>query len=253
MVVKVDQLIKVYGKKNNSHYVLKNISFKINKGEFVGIMGPSGAGKTTLLNILATIDHATLGSVIINDKDVTKMTEKETSEFRRNELGFIFQNFNLLNTISIKDNILLPLAIERIPIREMETRLTSVSKILNLEEFLEKYPSDISVGQKQRATAARAVITQPSLVLADEPTGALDSKSAAELLKYLSYLNEEKLTTIMMVTHDAFAASYCSRILFIKDGILFSEINRSGSRREFFKKIMDMQTVIGGGVGNDVV
>lgn len=253
MVVKVDQLIKVYGKKNNSHYVLKNISFKINKGEFVGIMGPSGAGKTTLLNILATIDHATLGSVIINDKDVTKMTEKETSEFRRNELGFIFQNFNLLNTISIKDNILLPLAIERIPIREMETRLTSVSKILNLEDFLEKYPSDISVGQKQRATAARAIITQPSLVLADEPTGALDSKSAAELLKYLSYLNEEKLTTIMMVTHDAFAASYCSRILFIKDGILFSEINRSGSRREFFKKIMDMQTVIGGGVGNDVV
>ncbi|MGY3766151.1 ABC transporter ATP-binding protein [Vagococcus vulneris] len=253
MIVEVDKLVKIYGKKNNSHHVLKDITFNIKKGEFIGIMGPSGAGKTTLLNVLATIDNATLGSVIIDGQDVTKMTEKQTSDFRRKELGFIFQDFNLLNSLSIKDNILLPLAIERLPLSEMMQRLQRVAEVFNLNSILNSFPGDISVGQKQRTAAARAIITNPNLILADEPTGALDSKSATELLLYLTQLNKIERVTIMMVTHDAFTASYCSRILFIKDGVIFSELNRRGTRKEFFQKIIDMQAAIGGGVAHDII
>ena len=216
-------------------------------------MGPSGAGKTTLLNMLATIDQPTLGTITIGNQEITRMKEKDLSDFRRKQLGFIFQDFNLMNSLNVKDNILLPLALDRVPVKEMEERLHHVTKILGIDNRLMSYPVDLSVGQKQRVAAARAMITNPQLILADEPTGSLDSKSATELLHYLTRLNEVEKATIMMVTHDAFTASYCHRILFIKDGAIFSEIVRQGSRKEFFQKVIDMQAALGGGVSHDVV
>ena len=216
-------------------------------------MGPSGAGKTTLLNMLATIDQPTLGTITIGNQEITRMKEKALSDFRRKQLGFIFQDFNLMNSLNVKDNILLPLALDRVPVKEMEERLHHVTKILGIDNRLMSYPVDLSVGQKQRVAAARAIITNPQLILADEPTGSLDSKSATELLHYLTRLNEVEKATIMMVTHDAFTASYCHRILFIKDGAIFSEIVRQGSRKEFFQKVIDMQAALGGGVSHDVV
>ncbi|MGX7024480.1 ABC transporter ATP-binding protein [Vagococcus hydrophili] len=252
-IVEVDYLSKIYGKKSNPTKVLENISFNVEKGEFVGIMGPSGAGKTTLLNMLSTIDQPTVGSIKIGGQDITRMKERKLSDFRRKELGFIFQDFNLMNSLTVKDNILLPLALDRVPVSEMEASLKHVANILGIENRLNSYPSDISIGQKQRVAAARAIITNPKLILADEPTGSLDSKSATELLHYLSELNEKERATIIMVTHDAFTASYCHRILFIKDGAIFSEIVRQGSRKEFFQKVIDMQAAIGGGISHDVV
>ncbi len=251
--VEVDHLSKIYGRKNNPTKVLENISFTVDKGEFVGIMGPSGAGKTTLLNMLSTIDQPTVGTIKIGNQDITRMKERQLSEFRRKELGFIFQDFNLMNSLTVKDNIMLPLALDRVPVKEMEERLVHVAMILGIKQILNSYPVEISIGQKQRVAAARAIITHPKLILADEPTGSLDSKSATELLHYLSRLNEEEKATIVMVTHDAFTASYCHRILFIKDGVIFSEIVRQGSRKDFFQKIIDMQAAIGGGVSHDVV
>lgn len=252
-IVEVDHLSKTYGKKINPVRVLDNISFDVFKGEFVGIMGPSGAGKTTLLNMLSTIDQPTLGRIKIGGQDITRMKEKRLSDFRRRELGFIFQDFNLMNSLNVKDNIVLPLALERLPVKEMEARLEKVTKVLGIYHLLEAYPSDISIGQKQRVAAARGIITEPTLLLADEPTGSLDSKSATELLQYLSKVNQEEQVTIFMVTHDAFTASYCHRILFIKDGAIFSEIVRQGSQKDFFQKVIDMQAMIGGGVGHDVI
>lgn len=252
-MVEIEHLSKIYGKKNNSIEVLEDISFNVNKGEFIGIMGPSGAGKTTLLNMLATIDQPTFGTIKVGKKDITRMKEKELSEFRRRDLSFIFQDFNLMNSLTIKDNILLPLALGGMSVSEMGTKLLHVTTILNIQSFLDSYPSEISIGQKQRVAAARAVITNPKLILADEPTGSLDSKSATELLQYLSQLNEKEQATIMMVTHDAFTASYCNRILFIKDGVIFSEILRQGNRREFFQKVIDMQAAIGGGKSHEII
>ncbi len=252
-IVEVKHLSKIYGKKSNPTKVLEDISFKVDQGEFVGIMGPSGAGKTTLLNMLATIDQPTLGTITIGNQEITRMKEKALSDFRRKQLGFIFQDFNLMNSLNVKDNILLPLALDRVPVKEMEERLHHVTKILGIDNRLMSYPVDLSVGQKQRVAAARAIITNPQLILADEPTGSLDSKSATELLHYLTRLNEVEKATIMMVTHDAFTASYCHRILFIKDGAIFSEIVRQGSRKEFFQKVIDMQAALGGGVSHDVV
>ena len=252
-IVEVKHLSKIYGKKSNPTKVLEDISFKVDQGEFVGIMGPSGAGKTTLLNMLATIDQPTLGTITIGNQEITRMKEKALSDFRRKQLGFIFQDFNLMNSLNVKDNILLPLALDRVPVKEMEERLHHVTKILGIDNRLMSYPVDLSVGQKQRVAAARAMITNPQLILADEPTGSLDSKSATELLHYLTRLNEVEKATIMMVTHDAFTASYCHRILFIKDGAIFSEIVRQGSRKEFFQKVIDMQAALGGGVSHDVV
>lgn len=252
-IVEVKHLSKIYGKKSNPTKVLEDISFKVDQGEFVGIMGPSGAGKTTLLNMLATIDQPTLGTITIGNQEITRMKEKDLSDFRRKQLGFIFQDFNLMNSLNVKDNILLPLALDRVPVKEMEERLHHVTKILGIDNRLMSYPVDLSVGQKQRVAAARAMITNPQLILADEPTGSLDSKSATELLHYLTRLNEVEKATIMMVTHDAFTASYCHRILFIKDGAIFSEIVRQGSRKEFFQKVIDMQAALGGGVSHDVV
>ncbi|MGG5341523.1 ABC transporter ATP-binding protein [Enterococcus sp. AZ192] len=246
-ILEVNHLSKSYGYRNNKVQVLNNISFSVEQGEFVGIMGPSGAGKSTLLNAISTIALPTTGTVKIDGQDILKMRNNQISDFRRKELGFIFQDFNLLDTLNVKDNILLPLAIDRIPLENMEQRLNHVATILGIEQLLEEYPNTISVGQKQRVAAARALITEPKLIFADEPTGALDSKSAAELLQYMTNMNVEDDATIMMVTHDPYTASYCNRILFIKDGVIFSEVVRQGSRKEFFNRVIDMQATIGGG------
>jgi putative ABC transport system ATP-binding protein len=247
-VLKVKDLKKVYGSKfrSNQYTALNGIDLEVNEGEFVGIMGPSGAGKTTLLNIIATIDSPTSGSVIIDGENTSNFADNMLSKFRREKLGFVFQDFNLLDTLTLKENIILPLSLSKITVTEIEKRLEPIAKALGIEEILEKYPYEVSGGQKQRAAAARAVINNPKLILADEPTGALDSKSSRELLQCLSDLNEKNNATIMMVTHDAFAASYCKRIVFIKDGVHFCEIVRSGSRKQFFDKILEVLSAMGG-------
>lgn len=249
-VLSTKNLRKVYGSRGNVYTALHDIDLSIKEGEFVGIMGPSGAGKTTLLNIISTIDKPSGGTVTVSGEDIVKMNEEKLSVFRRNKLGFIFQDFNLLDTLTVKENIVLPLALSKVDLKEIETRLKEVSTALGITEILDKYPYEVSGGQKQRTAAARAIINKPALILADEPTGALDSKSAAELLQALSDLNEENRATIMMVTHDAIAASYCKRIVFIKDGLLFTELVRGGSRREFFQRILDVLRTMGGGLAD---
>lgn len=246
-ILEVRKLMKSYGTNKNKQTVLNGINLDINRGEFVGVMGPSGAGKSTLLNIVSTIDTATSGDVKIEGKNITNLNNKQISKFRRESLGFIFQDFNLLDTLSVKDNIALPLALARANEKTINKTVFSISKTLGIETLLDKYPYEISGGQKQRTACARAIITNPSLILADEPTGALDSKSSTDLLNAMTKLNEEQDATIMMVTHDAFAASYCKRVLFIKDGLIFKEINRRGTRKEFFKEILDVLSLIGGG------
>ncbi|KAF1301300.1 MULTISPECIES: ABC transporter ATP-binding protein [Enterococcus] len=246
-IIDVKHLSKTYGNRFNQTKVLDNLSFTVDKGEFVGIMGPSGAGKTTLMNILSSIALPTFGTVHIAGQDVTKMSETELSDFRRKKIGFIFQEFNLLETLNVRDNILLPLAIDRLPLTEMEQRVAHVTELLGIQMLLKRYPEELSVGQRQRVAAARALATHPEVIFADEPTGALDSKSAGELLNYLSEINLKEDATILMVTHDPYTASYCNRILFIKDGVFFAEVVRRGSRKEFFDKVIDMQATIGGG------
>lgn len=238
---------KVYGKKLTAQEVLKGIDVEVNKGEFVGIMGPSGSGKTTLLNVLCSIDFATEGVIEINGQSLRGMKEKELANFRRDQLGFIFQDYNLLDTLTVKENILLPLSIGRLPKVVAENRVKELTRLLGITDILNKYPNEISGGQKQRTSAARALITNPSLVFADEPTGALDSKSATALLKNLQSINEQKEATIMMVTHDAAAASFCTRVLFLKDGLIYSELYKGDkTRQEFFQEIMHTQGVLGG-------
>jgi putative ABC transport system ATP-binding protein len=247
-VLTTKNLKKVYGSRGNVYTALQDIDLNIKEGEFVGIMGPSGAGKTTLLNIISTIDKPSSGTVTIDGEDIVKMNEEKLSVFRRNKLGFIFQDFNLLDTLTVEENIVLPLTLSKVNINEIEKRLKEVSSGLGIDDILKKYPYEISGGQKQRTAAARAIVNRPTLVLADEPTGALDSKSSAELLQALSDLNEKNGATIMLVTHDAFAASYCKRIIFIKDGLLFTELARGGTRKEFFQKILDVLKTLGGGL-----
>lgn len=249
-VLVAKNLRKVYASKGVTYTALQDINLEIKEGEFIGIMGPSGAGKTTLLNIISTIDTPSSGSVIIAGDDITKMNEDKLSSFRRNKLGFVFQDYNLLNTLTIKENIVLPLALSKTNHREIEKRVKDLSQKFGIEDTLNKYPYEVSGGQKQRSAIARAVITRPSLLLADEPTGALDSKSSAEILQTLSDLNEDDKATIMMVTHDAFAASYCKRILFIKDGTLYAELVKGGSRKEFFQKILDVLSTLGNTVAD---
>ncbi len=246
VVLTTKNVKKVYGSRGNNYLALEDISFEIKEGEFVGIMGPSGAGKTTLLNVISTIDKPTAGTVIIDGDDVVKMKDNKLSAFRRDKLGFLFQDFNLLDTLTIKENIILPLALARVSHTEIENRVKQIAVNLGILEMLNKYPYEVSGGQKQRAAAGRAIIHKPKLILADEPTGALDSKSSSELLQCLSDLNEKDKATIMMVTHDPFAASYCKRIIFIKDGRLFTELVRGGNRKEFFQKIMDVLATMGG-------
>lgn len=243
---------KVYGSRGNIYTALQDIDLEIKEGEFVGIMGPSGAGKTTLLNIVSTIDRPTSGTVTIGGDDIVKMNENMLSSFRRNKLGFMFQDFNLLDTMTVKENIVLPLALSKVSAVDIEKIINEIAGTLGISDILNKYPYEISGGQKQRTAAARAIINKPTLILADEPTGALDSKSSQELLQCLSDMNDKNNVTIMMVTHDAFAASYCKRILFIKDGRLFTELVRGGSRKEFFQKILDVLAALGGD-NNDLI
>lgn len=238
---------KVYGKKSTAQEVLKGINMEVQEGEFVGIMGPSGSGKTTLLNILASIDKATEGIIEISGNNLGKKKERELSNFRREQLGFIFQDYNLLDTLTVKENILLPLSISKVSRKEAEERFKELTKTLGIEDITNKYPNEISGGQKQRTSAARALISNPSIVFADEPTGALDSKAATALLSNLEKINYHKKVTIMMVTHDAVAASFCSRVLFLKDGQLYTELYKGEKdRTQFFHEIMNIQGVLGG-------
>lgn len=248
-ILKVKNVEKYYGSKNNITKALDDISFTIDKGEFIGIMGPSGSGKTTLLNCISTIDKVTTGTIDIEDCDITRLKGKDLDKFRMNKLGFIFQDFNLLDTLTAYENIALALTICKINYGEINKRITNIADKLNIKDILNKYPYEMSGGQKQRVAAARAIITNPSLILADEPTGALDSKSAKVLLESMEKLNKDLNATIMMVTHDAFTASYADRILFIKDGKIFNElIKGNDSRNKFFDRIIDVITLLGGDV-----
>lgn len=250
-ILNVEKVEKYYGNKGNITKAIDNISFKVEKGEFVGIMGPSGSGKTTLLNCISTIDNVTTGHITINGQDITKLKAKEIEEFRREELGFIFQDFNLLDTLTAYENIALALTIQKRKGSEIDKLIKKIAEKLEITEVLKKYPFQMSGGQKQRVASARALVTGPSLMLADEPTGALDSKSSRLLLDSFERLNNEFQTTILMVTHDAFTASYAQRILFIKDGRIFNELIRgSDSRKEFFNKIIEVVTLLGGDIGD---
>ena len=252
-ILEVKHLEKYYGNKGNITKAVNNISFDIQKGEFVGIMGASGSGKTTLLNCISTIDRVTSGNIIINGIDITKIKGNNLNKFRREELGFIFQDFNLLDTLTAYENIALALTIQKEKTKKIEERVIEISKKLGIEDILKKYPYQLSGGQKQRVASARAIITNPSLILADEPTGALDSKSARMLLESFEHLNKQLTATILMVTHDAFTASYADRILFIKDGEIFNElIKGEDTRKEFFDKIINVVTLLGGEL-NDVI
>lgn len=252
-ILKVEKIEKYYGNKGNVTKALNNISFDVDKGEFVGIMGPSGSGKTTLLNCISTIDRITGGNIVINGINITKLKGKKLERFRRDELGFIFQDFNLLDTLTAYENIALALTIQGRKASEVDSLISDVTKKLDINELLNKYPYEMSGGQKQRVASARAIVTSPSLILADEPTGALDSKSARMLLDSFENLNSEMKATILMVTHDAFTASYAHRIFFIKDGEIFKELIRGNdSRKEFFNRIMEVVTLLGG-EGADVL
>ncbi len=246
-ILSVRNIEKYYGSKGAITKALNHISFDVQKGEFLGIMGASGSGKTTLLNCISTIDKVTSGNIVVQGKDVTNLKGSALSKFRREQLGFIFQDFNLLDTLTAYENIALALSIQNVPAREIEKRVRQVAAQLNIGHILEKFPYQMSGGEKQRTASARAIITEPSLILADEPTGALDSKSARMLLDSLVHMNDGMGATILMVTHDAFTASYAKRILFIKDGEIFSELVRgTDSRREFFERILQVVTLLGG-------
>ncbi|MDZ5255145.1 ABC transporter ATP-binding protein [Clostridium sp. LIBA-8841] len=250
-ILKVSNIEKYYGKKGNVTKAINDISFTVSDGEFVGIMGASGSGKTTLLNCISTIDKVTSGHIYLEGEDVTTFNSKKLAKFRREKIGFIFQDFNLLDTLTAYENIALALTIQRVNNKEIDRRVREVAEALNISNELNKYPYEMSGGQKQRVASARAIVTNPSLVLADEPTGALDSKAATMLLESLENLNKKLNATIMMVTHDAFTASYANRILFIKDGKIFNElIKGTDSRKEFFNRIIEVITLLGGDSNN---
>ncbi|MFT4416134.1 ABC transporter ATP-binding protein [Fredinandcohnia humi] len=244
-VLDVKMIEKIYGGQV-VHKALDTINFSVEKGEFVGIMGPSGSGKTTLLNLIATIDQPTSGEIFINQKNPHLLNRKETALFRRRELGFVFQHFNLLDTLTVEENIVLPLTLDGMSVKEMDRKLLEVSKKLGIDQILKKRTYEISGGQMQRTAIARSIIHGPSLVLADEPTGNLDSKSSKDVMETFSTINKEDGATILMVTHDAVAASYCHRVIFIKDGKLYNEIYRGDNRQAFFQRILDMLALLGG-------
>ena len=250
-ILKLDNVEKYYGNKANLTKAVDKISFSVEKGEFVGIMGASGSGKTTLLNCISTIDRVTAGHIYVGEKDITTIRGNELNKFRREELGFIFQDFNLLDTLTGYENIALALSIQNVKPKEIDSRIQEVSKRLGIEEVLNKYSYQMSGGQKQRVAAARALITNPKLILADEPTGALDSKSSRYLLESMKEMNEGLAATILMVTHDAFTASYASRVIFIKDGKIFNEIRRGeDTGKQFFNRIIEVVTVLGGSLND---
>ncbi len=246
-ILNVESVEKYYGGKSCLTKALDQVSFQVNKGEFVGIMGPSGSGKTTLLNCISTIDTVSAGKILINDRDITKLNSKQLEAFRRDELGFVFQDFNLLDTLTAYENIALALTIQNVPANQIDTVIRDAAKTLGIADILQKYPYQMSGGQKQRVASARVLVKNPLLILADEPTGALDSKSSRMLLESFEQMNQKLQSTILMVTHDSFTASYAHRILFIKDGRLFNEIVRgNASRKEFFNQIIDVVTLLGG-------
>lgn len=252
-VLEVANVEKYYGNKGNLTKALDKISFQVVEGEFVGIMGASGSGKTTLLNCLSTIDRITSGKIVVDDVDITRLKGNHLNRFRREELGFIFQDFNLLDTLTAYENIALALTIQRVKPGKIEKDVKKVAEQLGITAVLNKYPYEMSGGQKQRVACARAIVGNPKLVLADEPTGALDSKAARMLLENFQFMNQKLGATILMVTHDAFTASYADRILFIKDGKLFNELHRGeDSRKEFFGRIIEVVTLLGGEL-NDVI
>ena len=250
-ILEVKNIEKYYGNKGNVTKAVHDISFQVEKGEYIGIMGASGSGKTTLLNCISTIDTVTAGHILLNGKDMTTLKSKELAKFRREHLGFILQDFNLMDTLTAYENIAMALTVLKVPQGEIKERIQKVARQLQIEEILNKFPYQMSGGQKQRVASARAIITRPSLILADEPTGALDSKSAKMLLENFEVLNQEERATILMVTHDAFTASYCKRILFIKDGRIFNELIRGNdTRKAFFNKIIEVVALLGGDTDN---
>lgn len=246
-LLEVQNLVKFYGNKTSLTKAVNDISFQVNKGEFTAIMGASGSGKTTLLNCISTIDKVTSGHVLLKGQDITKLKGNALMKFRREKLGFIFQDFNLLDTLNAFDNVALALQIQRKKPEEIRKKVREICEKLNVEEILKKYPYEMSGGQRQRIACARAMVTEPSLILADEPTGALDSQSAGMFLSSLQYMNEALQATILMVTHDAFSASYAKRVLFMKDGKLFQELRKgSNDRKEFFNEIIHVISLLGG-------
>lgn len=239
-VVKVQDITKTYGKKGQKQYqALKGISFDVQRGEFVGIMGASGSGKTTLLNILSTLDQPTSGKVLINNRDITTLNRNQMADFRGQEIGFIFQDFNLLDNLTNRENIALPLSLQNVKASQIKPKVEKIAERLGISQILNKYPAEISGGQKQRVASARALVHQPAILYGDEPTGALDSKSATELLETMKDLNENDKVSILMVTHDPYSASYAQRILFIKDGKIGKELKKQDkSREEFYQEII---------------
>ncbi len=252
-ILRIDNVEKYYGNRSSLTKAIDNISFEVDKGEFVAIMGASGSGKTTLLNCISTIDRVTSGRIYVGGQDITELKGNKLNRFRREQLGFIFQDFNLLDTLTAFENIALALSIQGVHAKEIQKRVLQLACELGISDVLDKYPYQMSGGQKQRVASARAIITNPKLILADEPTGALDSKASRMLLESFNYLNQELEATILMVTHDAFTASYADRVIFIKDGKIFNEILKCGStRKEFFDKIIDVVTLLGGDLNNAV-
>ena len=247
-MLKVINLQKDFKNNRNTFKILKDVNLDVKEGEFLSIMGPSGAGKTTLLNILSTIDKPTSGKVYYENKDINKMSNKELSKFRRDNIGFIFQDYNLLDSMSVEDNIALPLVIANEKQSKIKSEIIKLSKFFGIEAHLKKYPYELSGGQKQRVATARALITSPKIIFADEPTGALDSKSSSELLNCLKEMNEKFNVTVIMVTHDPFSASYSKKVIFIKDGKLNARIDSGGNRKEFYNNIMNLLTSMGGEV-----
>ena len=252
-ILRVESLKKHYGKEPNITKALNGISFQVVKGEFLGIMGSSGSGKTTLLNCLATIIKPTDGSIQMQEKDLGQLKGSQLADYRGKEIGYLFQNFELLDNLTAKENILLPLSLHKVDADESKVRLELLSQYLDISELLDKFPSQLSGGQRQRVAAARALILEPKIVFADEPTGALDSKNATILMQKLSEMNQVEETTILMVTHDSVAASFCNRILFIQDGKLFHEIRRDyprESQEDFYHRILKVMAALAGGDGN---
>ena len=252
-ILRVESLKKHYGKEPNITKALNGISFQVVKGEFLGIMGSSGSGKTTLLNCLATIIKPTDGSIQMQEKDLGQLKGSQLADYRGKEIGYLFQNFELLDNLTAKENILLPLSLHKVNANESKVRLELLSQYLDISELLDKFPSQLSGGQRQRVAAARALILDPKIVFADEPTGALDSKNATILMQKLSEMNQVEETTILMVTHDSVAASFCNRILFIQDGKLFHEIRRDyprESQEDFYHRILKVMAALAGGDGN---
>ena len=246
-ILKVEQIQKYYGNQDNLTKAIDNISFDVEEGEFIGIMGASGSGKTTLLNCISTIDTVSSGHIYLENEDITEIKEQEIARFRRENLGFIFQDFNLLDTLTIEENIALILTINKISENEIDAKILEISKKLGIEEILQKYPYQVSGGQKQRCAACRAIVNHPKIILADEPTGSLDSKAARQLLEMMEDMNQALHATILMVTHDPFSASYCKKILFLKDGKIFNKIEKGNQqRKDFYNEILDVLALLGG-------